>query len=285
MVGLHSLQSVAEHSLAIDLDLAFPGDDRPLGLAPGPEVVVHAAPRLLGVRAVVARSSLSSLETRCCPGECDIDQTAVVDCCLDCVRGAVLVQLDGHAISVEGEVAFVEAVIRERIARPQEGLLVAGIEDLGVELHRRTRTEDVVVDDLKHANVARVRVEVEGLCLDIGVVEGLPLQVVLGQLGVGRVACILANRLDGFRTVDRFLGTGNRGQPVWLSGPGYLFHAVHARHIPTSCIHVRAVEKGSHTLTWPRRTFYGMSEALSKNTLKVTGSETALTGKGRKTLE
>jgi hypothetical protein len=266
-MGLHSLQSVAEHSLAIDLNLALSGDNRALGLAPGPEVVVHAAPRLLRVCAVVAGSNLSTLETRCCPGKCDIDQTTIVNCCLDRVRGAVLVELDGDAVSVEGEMAFVEAVIRERIARPQEGLLVVGVEDLGVELHRRTCTEDVVVDDLEHANVAGVRVEVEGLCLDIGVIEGLPLQVVLGQLGVGRVACILANRLDGFRAVDGLLGAGNRGQPVCLSGHGYIFHAVYARHTPASCIHVGAVEKGSHTLTWPRRTFCGMSEALSQNTL------------------
>lgn len=223
---------MAEHSLAINLDLAFPSDNGAFRSAPRPEVVMHATPWLLGVCTVVAGSSLSPLEARRCPGECDIDQTAVIDCCLDSVYRAVLVQLDGDAISVEGEMALVKAVVRERVTRPQEGLLVVGVENLGVELYRRTRTEDVVVDDLEYAHVAGVCVEVEGLCLDIGVVESLPFQVVLGQLGEGRVTCILANRLDGFRAVDGLLGSGNRGQPVWLSEHGHMLHTVYARHTP-----------------------------------------------------
>lgn len=115
---------------------------------------------------------------------------------------------------MEGMVSLVEAVVRQRITRPEEGLLVVGVEELGVELHRRARTKDVVVDDLEETNVAGVREEVEGLCLDVGVVESLPFQVLLGQLGKRRVACILSDRLDGFRAVNGLLGTGNGGQPA-----------------------------------------------------------------------
>ena len=217
VVGLHSLQSVAEHSPAVNLDLTLLGDDRALDAAPGPEVVVHAAPWLLGVCAVVAGAGLSALEAGSGSGELDVDQAAVVDCCLDRVCRAVLVQLDGNAVGVEGVVSLIEAVVRQRITRPKEGLLVVGVEDFGVELHRCARAEDVIVDDLEEANVTRIRVEVEGLRLDVGVVESLPLEVLLGQLGVRRVACILANRLDGFRAVDGLLGTGDRGQPVNVS--------------------------------------------------------------------
>lgn len=219
---------MAEHSPAINLDLAVLGDERAFHAAPGPKVVVHATPGLLGVCAIVARSGLSALEARGSPGELDIDKAAVVHRSLHCVCRSILVQLDGDTISVEGEMSLIEAVVRERVTRPEEGLLVVGIEELCIELHCRARTEDVVVDDLEEADVAGVRVEVEGLRLDVGVVEGLPLQVLLGQLGVGRVARILANRLDGFGAVDGLLGTGDRGQAVRLSGPEY-------RRYRTSC--------------------------------------------------
>lgn len=218
VVGLHSLQSMTEHAPAINLDLAILGDDRALDAAPGPEVVVHATPWLLGVCTIIARPGLSSLETRSGPGELHVNQTAVVDRSLDCVCGAILVQLDGNTISMEGEVSLIESVVGQGVARPEEGLLVVGKEELGVELHSCARTEDVVVDDLEEANVAGIRVEVECLRLDVGVVECLPLQIFLGQFGEGRVACILADRLDGFGAIDGLLGTGDRGQAVKLSG-------------------------------------------------------------------
>lgn len=230
VVWLHSLQSMTEHAPAINLDLALLGDNRALDVAPGPEVVVHATPWLFGVCAVVACSIFSALEARSSSGELHIDQTAVVDCSLDGVCRTIFAELDGDAVGVERVVSFVEAVIRQWVARPKERLLVVGVEELGVELHRCARTEDVVVDDLEEANMASVGVEVESLRLDVGVVESLPLQVLLGQLGVRRVACILSDRLDSFRTVDRLLGSGNCGQSAMLSGHDSRALAVHARH-------------------------------------------------------
>lgn len=239
---LHSLQGVAEHSSAIDLDFAFPGDNRAINGAPRPEVVVHAAPRLLGICAIVAGTVPSTLEAWRSSGELDVDQTAVVDGSLDCVRRAILAQLDGDAIGVEGVVPLIEAVIRQRIARPKERLLVVGVEELRIELHRRARTEDVVVDDLEESNVAALRYEIESLRLDIRIVESLPFEVLLGQLGEGRVACILTDRLDGFRAVDGLLGTGNRGQPVRLST--HIFGSMCTSYTSIAHIHVGAVGKG-----------------------------------------
>ena len=236
VVGLHSLQSMAEHSPAVNLDLTLLGNDRALNAAPGPKVVVHATPWLLGVCAIVTGSILSALKARSSPSELDIDQTAVVDCSLDRVCRSVLVQLDGDAVGVERVVSLIEAMIRQRVTGPEKGLLVVGVEELGIELHRCARTEDVVVNDLEEANVTSFRVEVKGLRLDVGVVEGLPFQVLLVQLGEGRVACILANRLDGFRAVNGLLGTGNRRQSARLSGYEYTMHAVYARHTPVSRI-------------------------------------------------
>lgn len=59
--------------------------------------------------------------------------------------------------------------------------------------------------------MAGVAEDVEGLCFDIGVIEGGPLEVILGQLSVGRLVALLAHGLDGLRTVFGLLGTGNRG--------------------------------------------------------------------------
>lgn len=228
---LHSLQSMAEHSPAVDLDLAFFGDERTFNAAPRPEVVVHATPRLVGVCAVVARSILPTLKARSGPSELHVDQTAVVDCSLDCVCRSIVVELDGHAVGVKGVVSLVETVVRQWVARPEERLLVVGVEELGVELHRCARTEDVVVDNLEEANVASVRVEVEGLGLNVGVVECLPLQILLGQLGEGRVACVLSNRLDGLRAVDGLLGTGDGGQPARL----LISNTQHSMHVMQLC--------------------------------------------------
>lgn len=86
VMRLHALQSVTEHSSAVKFNLAFPSDDRAIDGTPWPEMVVHAAPRLLGVCAVVAGTVLSAHEARGTPGELDVNQTAVVNCSLDCVR-------------------------------------------------------------------------------------------------------------------------------------------------------------------------------------------------------
>lgn len=50
---------------------------------------------------------------------------------------------------------------------------------------------------------------VKRLCLHICVLQGLPLQVLLGEFGERRVTGILAYGLDGVRTVLRLLGAGN----------------------------------------------------------------------------
>jgi len=75
----------------------------------------------------------------------------------------------------------------------------------------RANLRYVVVDDLQEALVACVGEEVEGLRLDIGVVERDPLEVLLGQLGVGGLVALLTHGLDGVRAVFGLLGAGNRG--------------------------------------------------------------------------
>ena len=61
--------------------------------------------------------------------------------------------------------------------------------------------------------------EVEGLRLDIGVLERRPLQILLVQLAVGRFAGLLSHGLDGVWAVDGLLCAGNGRQPGRLSEP------------------------------------------------------------------
>jgi hypothetical protein len=65
--------------------------------------------------------------------------------------------------------------------------------------------------------MTRLGEEVEGLRLDIGVIQRRPLQILLGQLAVGRFAGLLSHGLDGIRAVDGLLCAGNGRQTGRLS--------------------------------------------------------------------
>lgn len=111
VVWLHSLESVAQHASALDINFSLLGDDGTLDAASWPEVVVHGAPGRLGVGAVVGCAILSTHEAGSSPGELDVDHAVVVHSCLDGVRVAVFRKLDRDAIGVEGMLFLVEAVI------------------------------------------------------------------------------------------------------------------------------------------------------------------------------
>lgn len=118
MMGLHSLQSMAQHAAALDINLSLFGDDGALDAAARPEMMVHRAPRCLGVCAVVACSVLSTHEARRSPGELHIDEASFVNSSLECVGVAIFGELNGDAIREEGVLLLVEAVILEGVACP-----------------------------------------------------------------------------------------------------------------------------------------------------------------------
>jgi len=136
VVRLHSLQGVAEHASALDVDLSLLGDYRTLDAASRPEVVVHGTPWRLWVCAVVGRAVLSPHKAGGGPRELDVDHAVLVDGCLDLVRVAVGGKLDGDAVGIEGVLVLVETIVLDGVARPEEGLLVVWVEELAVELHR-----------------------------------------------------------------------------------------------------------------------------------------------------
>jgi len=129
MMWLHSLQRVAEHAPAVDIDLAILCDDTAFHLGSGPEVVVHRTPRSLRVRAIVACAILSSHEARRCPRELDINHAVLVYRRFDCVVGAIFGELDGDAVGIEGVLFLVEAVVAEGVRSPKTGLRVVGVEE------------------------------------------------------------------------------------------------------------------------------------------------------------
>jgi hypothetical protein len=77
-------------------------------------------------------------------------------------------------------------------------------------------SRNVVVDDLDHDQITAVGHDVKGGSLHIGVLVGLPSQILLGQDGVGGLAGLLGDGLDGFGAIDGFLRADGRGQAVDL---------------------------------------------------------------------
>jgi len=75
-------------------------------------------------------------------------------------------------------------------------------------------SHDIAVDDLNHRQSAIITHRIEGLGLDIGVLEGAPPQILLGEFGITSSFGLLSDGLDGFGAVDRFLRAGNTGQTV-----------------------------------------------------------------------
>ena len=61
--------------------------------------------------------------------------------------------------------------------------------------------------------MATIRHEVESLGLDVGGVHHLPLEVIAGELGMGRLIDLVSDRADGGGPVDGLLGAGHIGQP------------------------------------------------------------------------
>lgn len=134
MVWLHSLQGHAEHASALEINLSIHCDDSALHIRPRPEGVAHRTPRRLRIRAKVACPVRSAHESRCRPYELHIHHAILVDGGFDGVGRAIFGQLHRDAVRVEGVLLLVEAVVLERVAGPEEGLLVVRVEDLAVEL-------------------------------------------------------------------------------------------------------------------------------------------------------
>lgn len=118
MMRLHSLQRVTEHAPTLHVELALLCDDGALDNGSWPEMVVHGAPRRLGVCAIIACAVLSAHEARRGPGELHVDHAVVVDGSLDCVERAVFRELNGNSVRVEGVLLLVEPVVAEGIASP-----------------------------------------------------------------------------------------------------------------------------------------------------------------------
>jgi hypothetical protein len=135
VVRLHSLQGMAQHAAALHVDLSLLGDDRALDAASRPEVVVHRPPWRLRVCAVVRCAVLSTHKARRSPGELAVDHAFLVHSRLDGVRVAVLRELDGHTVGIEGVLPLIESVVLDGVARPKRRLFVVGEEELAVELN------------------------------------------------------------------------------------------------------------------------------------------------------
>jgi hypothetical protein len=136
VVRLHALQRVRVHGAALDVEGAFLRGDGALDGGPGPEGVAHRAPRVLEVGAEERRARLAGLEARSGAGDLEVHDGLLVDEALDGVRVAVLGQLEGAVVGVEGRVVLAEADVAEWRGAPEVRLGRVGAVDLDVELGR-----------------------------------------------------------------------------------------------------------------------------------------------------
>lgn len=246
MVGLHALQSGDKDSAAGQVIGLLLGGDGALDGAAGPEAVEHGAPGVLGVGAEVGGTVLADDETGRLAGELEVHNAVGVDSGLDVVCVALFVESDGQVIGAEGVHVLVKHEVVQGIGVPDVRAIALEVEDLRVEVrggmdtaivqkshvsaarentpllgHRyRVPSEEcsrnVAVNDLDEDQIAAVGYDVEGSSLHIGILVGLPSQILLGQNGVGSLGGLLGDGLDGLGAIDGFLRAHGRGQAVDL---------------------------------------------------------------------
>lgn len=136
VVRLHALQRVDEQGLALEVNRSFLGHDATLGLAPWPESMAHASPRVVEICSEKRLAVLSAHEARGRLLDGQVDNGIRIGHRLDGIGRAVSRQLNSAVLSVEVALVLAEFDILELGRAPQEVLLLVGVEDLGVELAR-----------------------------------------------------------------------------------------------------------------------------------------------------
>lgn len=188
---LHALQRMNELATTLEINRSLLCEERSLDLAPGPEEVLHPAPRLRGISAKVAGTVLARSKARRGLCESDVNNAALVHAALDVVGLAILRDLHGALFRLELVLIVGEGEVVEVVGGPQLGGIGLGVDDLCVELSGGADAEDVAENDLDEAELAIVGGHVEGLGLDIGRVHDLPAEVILGELGIGHIFGLL----------------------------------------------------------------------------------------------
>lgn len=74
--------------------------------------------------------------------------------------------------------------------------------------------QDIAVDDLREAEMAAVRGEVEDLGFDACHIYGLPLQILPSELGIGSRLGLFSNGLDCCWAINWLLSASDIGQPM-----------------------------------------------------------------------
>lgn len=141
---LHALEGMDEEAATTDIDGTLLGDDAALDVASRPEGVSHFAPWSARVCAKGADTVLADDEAWSGSRELDVDNAAGVGAGLDVVALSVLGQGNAASLGMEAIFVLVEAIVRQRVRRPQIRCVMVGVENLGVELacHPDTAGDD-----------------------------------------------------------------------------------------------------------------------------------------------
>lgn len=134
MVWLHALKRMDEHSPTREVKGLFLSLDGSLHGTPGPERMVHRAPRVLRVSAKIRGPIFTDHQTWRRPGEGQLHQTIVVNGGFDGVGIGFFVEGDAQVIRAEGKHALIEHEILQGIGMPVVETVAFEIVDLCIEL-------------------------------------------------------------------------------------------------------------------------------------------------------
>ena len=132
---LHALQSATKEAQPIETHRALLRQNVALDLTPRPELVIHAAPRLLRVGAEIRVPVFPDHEARRHLRELEIHDLGLVDGGFDGVAFAVFAQFHAAVLGVEVLLVFGEGEVREVVGGPLVWFCFGvGGEDFGGEL-------------------------------------------------------------------------------------------------------------------------------------------------------
>jgi hypothetical protein len=204
MMRLHPLQSLDEHTLALQVVRLGGCLHGTFSTTASPESVEHGSPGIGRVRAIVTCAILTNLEAGRQSLDSEVNKTTLIGCGFDGVGVAFFVDFNGHVLCEEVVLVIIETEVSQRIGTPQVFSRAVVIVNLGVELRcgvdssvmcqmglegcdicnitSGLGSRDVGVDDLGHRSDSLVGHEVEDHGLHIGALLVLPFQIVFGQL-------------------------------------------------------------------------------------------------------
>jgi len=118
MMRLHPLQRMREEASSLHVQRPILRNDSSFHLTSGPEAMPHRTPGIFRIRAKITLAILAHVKSGSSSRDGQIHYTGLVGGRFDRIGCCILVECDGAAICVEGELLVAKVRIAEGIGRP-----------------------------------------------------------------------------------------------------------------------------------------------------------------------